>query len=91
MHSPELEGFAFLLDSQPPPVREAFQYCLCLMMVELSEIHLVETLPGESTPLYVFETSAGDRFSGPRPDINPQQEVEILDALRDILQDEDLL
>ncbi len=27
---PELEGFASLLDAQPQPTREAFQYCLCL-------------------------------------------------------------
>ena len=60
-------------------------------MVEIGELPLVDTRPGESTPLYVFETSAGARFSVPRPDITPQQEVEILDALRDILQDEDLL
>jgi len=61
------------------------------MMVAIGERYLVGTLPGESTPLYVFETSAGDRFTVPRPDITPQQEVEILDALRDIRQDEDLL
>ena len=61
------------------------------MMVEIGAMHLVETLPGESTPLYVLETSAGDRFTVPRPDSTPQQELEILDALRDILQDEDLL
>jgi hypothetical protein len=44
---------------------------------------LVETLPGERTPHYVFETSAGVRFSVPRTEISSQQEVEILDALRD--------
>jgi len=88
---PELDGFASLLDAQPGPVREAFQYCLCLMMVENGKMHQIETIPGESTPLCVFETISGDRFSVPRPDITSEQEADLLEALRDILSDEGLL
>ena len=87
----ELDGFASLLDAQPGPVREAFQYCLCLMMVENGKMHQIETIPGESTPLCIFVTISGDRFSVPRPDITPEQEAELLEALRDILSDEGLL
>ena len=51
---PELAAFAPLLASQPTPVREAFQYCLCLMMVENGKMHQIEILPGESTPVVRF-------------------------------------
>ena len=88
---PELEGFTFLLAVQLPLVREAFQYCLYLMMIETDKMRLLKTLPGEITPLYVFETSTGDQFIVARPNITPQQEAEIKDALRDILRDADLL
>jgi hypothetical protein len=88
---PELEGFASLLDTQPQPVREIFQYCLCLMMVGTGKMCLVDTLPGETSPICVFETSIGDTFSVPRPSMNQEEEVEAIAMLRDILKDEGLL
>ena len=88
---PELDGFVSLLDTQPGPVREAFQYCLCLMMVENGKMHQIEMLPGESTPLCIFETISGDRFSVPRPEITSEQEADLLDVLRGVLSDEGLL
>jgi hypothetical protein len=35
---------------QPEPVRQAFHYCLALMMVEAGKARLIETLPGLATP-----------------------------------------
>jgi hypothetical protein len=44
---PELAAFSYLLDAQPAPVRDAFHYCLCLLMVEAGKMRLVEKVPGE--------------------------------------------
>ena len=43
----ELQIFGSFLNAQPQPVREAFQYSLCLLMVESGDMKLVKTLPGE--------------------------------------------
>ena len=85
---PELQGFASLLDSQPGPVRDAFSYCLCLMMVEAGKMRLVETLPGESSPILVFESTACDTFSVERRPISKEQEAGVITLLREILEDE---
>ena len=42
---PEFAMFASLLDAQPAPVRDAFNYCLCLLMVEARVIRPVEQFP----------------------------------------------
>lgn len=88
---PELEGFASLLDVQPQPVREVFQYCLCLMMVEAGKMRLVTTVSGDAYPIYVFEATAGETFSVPRPPMNLEEEAEVITVLRQILKDEDML
>jgi hypothetical protein len=88
---PELEGFASLLDAQPQPVREVFQYCLCLMMVEAGKMRLVDTVPGEASPICIFETVAGDTFSVPRPALSQEEEAEVINVLRGILKDEGIL
>jgi len=85
---PALEGFASLLAAQPQPVREIFQYCLCLMMVESGKMRLAYTVPGDSSSICIFETVAGDTFSVPHPPLNQQEENAVLDALKDILKDE---
>ena len=87
---PELQAFAALLDAQPSPVREAFQYCLCLAMVEAGKMKLVRTLPGETTPICLFETSAGDSFAVSRPPLDAEQEAALLEALREIIDDDGL-
>jgi hypothetical protein len=88
---PELQDFASFLDAQSGPVRDAFAYCLCLMMIEAGKMRLVDTIPGESSPICVFETSVGDTFNVPRPPMNQEEEVEVIAMLRDILKDEGLL
>jgi hypothetical protein len=45
-----LASFSALLDAQPEPVRQAFNYCLALMMVEAGKARLIETFPGLATP-----------------------------------------
>lgn len=85
---PELEAFAALLDTQTGPVREAFAYCLCLMMVEAGKMRLLETVVGEEVPIYVFESAAGEAFGVPRPAMSQEAEAELIATLRDILEDE---
>ncbi len=36
---PEFEAIAFLYESQPAEVRTAFNYCLCVMMVESGKMY----------------------------------------------------
>ncbi|HET6443393.1 MAG TPA: hypothetical protein VFI27_02345 [candidate division Zixibacteria bacterium] len=88
---PELEGFASLLEAQPQPVREVFQYCLCLMMVEAGKMRLVDTVPGEASPISVFESAAGESFSVARPPMSQEEEAEVKAMLREILKDEGML
>jgi hypothetical protein len=87
---PELQQFAALLDAQPGPIQAAFQYVLCLLMVEAGKMQWIETIPGENGALYVFETVAGDRFSVVRPQISQEVEAELIEQLREILNDEGL-
>ena len=85
---PELAAFSYLLDAQPAPMRDAFHYCLCVLMVEAGKMHLVEKVPGELGTVCVFETTAYDRFSVTRPAISKEQEMALIDMLREILEDE---
>ena len=87
---PEFEMLSLLIDGQAPPIREAFHYCLCLMMVETGKMKLIGTIPGDSNQLCLFETAVGEQFSIPRPALSPEQEAGILETLREILEDEDL-
>ena len=87
----ELSAFALLLDAQPSPVRQVFHYCLCLMMVEAGKMELVETLPGDATPFCVFQTTAGETFSVPRPSISPEEEATLVATLRTLLEEDGLL
>ncbi len=85
---PDLAAFASLLDAQPEPARAAFAYCLALAMVLDGKARLVETRPGDSSPVCVFETVAGDTFSIARPRITKEQEAALIDTIRDILEEE---
>jgi hypothetical protein len=88
---PDLAAFATLLDAQPGPVREAFAYCLCLVLVETGKMERMEVLPGEITPIHVFRTLVGDTFSVPRPPMSEEQEVALIALLREILDEEGML
>jgi hypothetical protein len=88
---PALAGFASLLNAQPQPVREIFQYCLCLMLVEAGKMRLLDTVSGEAAPICIFASVAGETFSVPRPPMSQEQEAEVLALLREIPDDEGLL
>jgi hypothetical protein len=85
---PELAAFSYLLDAQPTPVRDAFHYCLCLCMVEAGVMRLVEKVPGEHGRVCVFETTRAERFSVVKPALSRDQEVALIDVLREILKEE---
>ena len=79
---PELQKYAAFLDAQPELVRETFQYCLCLILVEAGKMQLVETVPDNSGIICTFETVAGDRFSIIQPQINKEQETALIQMLK---------
>lgn len=87
----ELAAFAALLDAQPRSVQESFQYCLCLIMLEAGRMRLIDVQPGESRPIYLFESAEGERFVVARPPLSQEQEAELITALREILREEGLL
>ena len=88
--TPEIQMIGAYVDAQPQTVREAFQYCLALMMVESGKAQLVETIPGDEGIICHFETVAGDSFAIKRPVMSQNQEAEILEAINEILRDEGL-
>jgi hypothetical protein len=75
---PELELFSSLADAQPAPVRAALHCCLALVMVESGNARVVETLPGDTSPICVFETMAGDTFSLAKPTISREEEQDLI-------------
>jgi hypothetical protein len=85
---PELQQFAAFLDAQPSTVQVAFQYALCLLMVEAGKMRLVEIVPSESGATCIFETTAGDTFSVTRPPIDKETEAALVEQLREVLDDE---
>ena len=80
---PELAAFSYLLDAQPAPLRAAFHYCLCLLMVGAGRMRLAKN--GETC---VFETVARVKFSVTKPVLSRDQEAALIDVLREILKDE---
>ena len=46
---------------QPPHVQDAFNYCLCLLMVQAGKMRLEKKVPGETGRVCVFETLACER------------------------------
>lgn len=87
---PEIQQFAAILDAQPGPVQAAFQYALCLLMVESGKMRLVETLPGENGAACIFETVTDSfTFSVTRPPVSLETEALLVEQLRAILDDED--
>jgi hypothetical protein len=85
---PELAAFSDLLDAQPAPVRDAFQYCLCVLMAQAGVMRLVQKVPGENGTVCVFATTTGDHFGVARPAMSREQEAALIDVLREILEDE---
>ena len=89
--TPEIQMIGAYVDAQPQTVREAFQYCLALMMVESGKAQLVETIPGDEGIICHFETVAGDSFAIKRPKMARELEADLIDALNEILWDAGLI
>jgi len=60
-------------------------------MIESGEMNLVKTMPADDRELCYFETSAGEAFAIRRPAITKEQEEGVIETLREILRDEDLM
>ena len=84
---PELAAFS--IPARPAPVRDAFHYCLCVLMVETGKMRPVEKVPGEAGKICVFATTRGDHFRVVRPALSRDQEAALIDVLREILKDEE--
>jgi hypothetical protein len=57
-------------------------------MVEASKMRMVEKVPGENGEICVFETVAGVKFSVTKPVLSRGQKAALIDALREILEEE---
>jgi hypothetical protein len=47
-----------------------------------------ERVPGENSKVYVFETTAGERFNVVEPKMTEASKAALIDVLREILEDE---
>jgi len=54
-------------------------------------MHLADTVPGEVSPICIFESTAGDSFSVPRPAMSQEEEMEVIASLIEILNDEGMI
>jgi hypothetical protein len=87
---PELQQFAALLDAQPGLVQTIFRYCLAMAMVEAGKARLVKSEPSEEGSMCTFETVAGDTFTVLKPPMDARTEAAMMEALREILDEEGL-
>lgn len=87
----ELQMLSAYVDGLAPPVRQTFDYSLCLMMVETGKMSLLTTMPGEDGQLCLFATKNGEQFWILRPPLLPEQEKALIAAVRKILHDKNLL
>ena len=67
------------------PVRDILAHCLCQTMVEAGLFKLIETQPGESGPVSVYETQSGYIITLARPPMDEEQEAVLVNELRDWL------
>jgi hypothetical protein len=88
---PQFEPFRALFESKPARVRKAYDYCLCLLMVENGEMELIKTVPGVTTPICMFKAVSGDMVAVEKPPLSQEQIADVLDTLRGYTKDEDLL
>jgi hypothetical protein len=58
------------------------------MMVKLGKLRVANTLPGQISPICVFETVAGDTFSVERPLVSQAEEIIAIPTIREAFQDE---
>jgi hypothetical protein len=57
-------------------------------MVEAGKAKLTDTIPGDTGPICIFETATGDRLSLAKPPLGDEQERELKQLLRRIVEEE---
>jgi hypothetical protein len=77
-----------ILDAQPALVRDAFNYCLCLLMAQADKMRLAEKVPGENGVVCVFTMTSGDHFNVVEPRMSKESKAAVIDVLREILAEE---
>jgi len=88
---PALEAFVSLVDAQPGPVREAFQYYFCLLMVEAGKMKTIDVQQGEGPAVHTFEMEGGDRYRVTRPRMEEEKEAKLIEVLRTFLTSEGII
>jgi hypothetical protein len=87
---PELAQLASFLEALPDPIEGVFRYYVCLLMVEAGKMRLIGIVPGKGRNIYVFETLAGGRFNVVKPAINQELETDLIEELRELLNEDEL-
>jgi hypothetical protein len=82
----DLAAFATLLDGQPALVRDNFNYCLCLMMVEADWPELLQIVPGmgRSKGNCRHPLRAAEKYALAGPPLSQQQNVEMIEMVREL-------
>lgn len=57
-------------------------------MVETGKARLIETHPGDASPICVFEMVAGNTLSLAKPAISREEEQDLIASLRQIIDEE---
>lgn len=79
-----------LFDAQPGLLQALVQYCLALAVVEAGKARLISITPGDTGPICTFETAAGERIILAKPPVSNEQEIEVKQLLRRIVEEEGL-
>jgi hypothetical protein len=85
---PEFQRIAELAEQQPPEVQEVFQFMLAVAMEESGIAELQNASHVDGRTRYSYKSAAGDVCSVVRPEIDPELEEEMREALEGILVEE---
>jgi hypothetical protein len=75
---PELVAFSDLLDAQPAPVRDVFQYCLCVLMAQAGVMR-IENSGGSTADMirWTLRDEANHVFTFPAFSLEPGASVQV--------------
>jgi hypothetical protein len=85
---PKFEYLAALIDQRPPRVREAFHFCLAVLLEESGKATLLNTSQVDGRTHYSYHTVAGDIFTVVRPEIDAQTERAVRELVMQILEED---
>ena len=77
-------AIAHQLGLEPAATQAAFNYCLCLLMVEAGRMRLVAKTAGDDGPLCHFHSADGEVFLVPEPALTTAQLTQLKTILRPI-------